>query len=128
MVGSKDNKSEIPLTAHEQVITINSLFMSLSDRISSHKKEHDDRFDKLQACIERIENVLIPRDGTKSIPEEIRKLEDETESLRTKNKEEEATKIWVVRLAISSFVAMILTFMGLVGKAIISLFRIPVGQ
>lgn len=100
MSSLSDNRGGKVLTTSEQVIILHEQFKTISDRITNHKKAQDEGFEKLQDSVDRIEKVLIPRDGSPSIPEQLRSLQ----SFR-----KQIIAIWV-------FIA------GIVGKIVIGLF------
>ena len=62
------------LTSHERYNIMEKLFNELNDKIATNKMSQDEGLKKLQESIDRIESVLIPRDGSPSIPEQIRVL------------------------------------------------------
>lgn len=109
-------KNSDGLTAHDEVIILQNQYNSLNERITSHKLSQDEGFHKLQESISKIENVLIPKDGSASIFEEIRYLKN-TE----KSRKEAADN--VMKLAIGSATALLITTIAWLGKFVVFMIK-----
>lgn len=109
-------KNSGSLSAHDEVIILQNQYNSLNERITSHKLAQDEGFKKLQESITKIENVLIPKDGSASIFEEIRYLKN-TE----KTRKEAADNI--MRIAIGSVTALLITLVAWLGKFVVFIIK-----
>ena len=104
------------MTAHEEVMVLHNQFTLISERITSHKLAQDEGFKRLQESITKIENVLIPKDGSASIFEEIRYLKN-TEKDRKQASDN------IMRIAIGSVVALLISVASWIGKVFIALYK-----
>lgn len=104
------------LSAHEEVMVLHNQFLLISERITAHKQSQDEGFHKIQESISKIENVLIPKDGSASIFEEIRYLKN-TESERKKAVDN------IMKIAIGSIAALLISIASWIGKAVLFLLK-----
>lgn len=80
MSNNNENKSELTLEKEKVVfrlILLENQMKDVSERISSHKEANNEGFIKIGEAIQRIEQMLVPKDSEKKgLPERIRNLED----------------------------------------------------
>jgi hypothetical protein len=104
--GPERRKSD--LSAHDKIVVISQYLDTINDRISSHKKDQDTKFEKIQECVDRIESILIPKDGDKkTMPERLRNIESYIED-RKKEKDRVVNHIYALWVAISGCIVKFL--------------------